>query len=53
MLQLAASLILKLLRLQSPWTGLQMASLWRKFPNAELTIVPAERGKQVIEDIKD
>jgi tRNA (cytidine56-2'-O)-methyltransferase len=27
--------------------------LKRKFPNAELTIVPAERGKQVLENIKD
>jgi tRNA (cytidine56-2'-O)-methyltransferase len=27
--------------------------LERKFPNAELTIVPAERGKQVIEEHKD
>jgi tRNA (cytidine56-2'-O)-methyltransferase len=27
--------------------------LEREFPNAELTIVPAERGKQVIENSRD
>lgn len=27
--------------------------LERKFPDAELTIVPAERGKQVVENIRD
>jgi tRNA (cytidine56-2'-O)-methyltransferase len=27
--------------------------LEREFPNAELTIVPAERGKQVIENLRD